>query len=209
MAALISPQQVFACIPGAQFDATLPHKVQVYVQQPKARFTLFRRGGKVVCMGGKSVVDVQQATHHVVQSLHDMGMLTAQYNTPVIHNICSSGYVGHRIQLQRMAQHPRYEDDCIYECDQYPGLRMRNVSPTNPSLTATLFHSGKLILTGARQEHELIEGYERLMEITSRFKIPGSDTDADGDDIFINTNIASVDPFRLFETKGLLYNHCS
>lgn len=156
-----------------RFDKRTPHKVAILIETPKCRFTLFRRGGKVVVMGCKSVAQVIEAHRQLVNELQ---MYSALYNHPManvahiplkINNIVTSGYLGKALNVATMSL---YHDNAIYECEQYPGMRYR-LCADKPSVCTTLFNSGKLILTGFKFESEIDDIWKHLQSICKPFLI--------------------------------------
>lgn len=155
-------------------------------------------------LGGKSPTDVNTAVQSIITHLHSIGIDRVQYNEPIINNICSSGYVGFKIHLTVFANHPQHRDNCIYEQEQYPGLRYRGLSNDNTSITATIFASGKCIVTGAKQQQEIIYAFNKLLDICLEFKITGTETDLDDHHIYTNIDMdVDTSMIRFIETGSL------
>ncbi len=55
-----------------------------------------------------------------------------------------------------------------YEPDEFPGLIMRL---EGPRLTALIFNSGKMVVTGAKSTQELIKGFKRIIKTLTRYGI--------------------------------------
>lgn len=116
------------------FDPLLPHKISLFAPHPhRTRFTVFRTG-KVVIFGGKCVNDAASGLLSLTEVLHALGiqvndlwLRNVRYLPPTINNIVSSGYVGCQLHLRRFAEHRHHCDNAIYETEQYPGLRYRNL----------------------------------------------------------------------------------
>jgi hypothetical protein len=105
------------------------------------------------------------------------------------------------LDLNRFDDHRTYCDNVVYECEQFPGLRYRNLLRGNTAVTATIFSSGKVIITGGKLENEILDRYDTLHYITQQFAIAGTETE----DPFISTNISHVDVLRRLPNGNELY----
>lgn len=202
----ITPEYICTHLPPTTtlYNPSLPHKCYYFSTHPKTRFTIFRKGGTLVVLGGKCVADASIAVQQLVTRLHGIGMNRVRYLEPQINNISASFYLGFKVHLPNFANDPRYEEVSAYECETYPGLRFKGLATeANSSITATIFHSGKGILIGAKHEEEVIQAYDRLLNITQIFKILNSNTD--GDDKHVYTNVQDVDVFYRYMDTGSLY----
>lgn len=202
----ITPEYICTHLPPTTtlYNPSLPHKCYYFSTHPKTRFTIFRKGGTLVVLGGKCVADASIAVQQLVTRLHGIGMDRVKYVQPQINCVSASGYLGFKVDLPQFANHPRWEEVSIYETDTYPGLRFKGLATEdNRSLTATIFHSGKIIITGAKREDEIIEAYDKLLTISKTFQIRNSNTDTD--DIHIYTNVIDVDVFKRYVETGCMY----
>lgn len=188
-----------------KFNPKFVHKIAVFIESPKVRITIFRSHGKLVLFGGKSIADSCDALQVLVQELlilgnqvNDVWLRKVQYYEPTVNNIVGSGYIGNKIDLWRFANHDEHSDYAIYECEQFPGLRYRNLLRNSSSVTATIFNSGKCIVTGGKNENDILDGYDRLIDISEPFTAPTLDP-------IIMTNIVHVDPMRRLPNGNELY----
>jgi len=55
-----------------------------------------------------------------------------------------------------------------YEPDEFPGLIMRL---EGPRLTALIFNSGKMVVTGAKSTQELIKGFKKIIKTLTKYGI--------------------------------------
>lgn len=158
-----------------KFDPKLPHKISVFIDSPKCRFTLFRKKGKMVILGGKTINDASKACEHLVEeikfwaNLLDHQMVNVVFNHPTINNIVTSGFLGSGINLQRMGIAFDNDKNAVYELDQFPAMRYRLLENTN--IKSSIFWSGKFILTGAKKQTDIDKAYEKLKQITRPYLI--------------------------------------
>lgn len=164
-------------LPGARYNVRTPHRVDVFLDQPRARAALFRPTGKIMIMGGKSIQDAEQAVHTMITQLqaygHRVGVAALQHATPTpirINNISSAGYLGKPVDLAAFASSSEHEDNIVYENEMFPGLRYKNLLPEiNGSINASVFYSGKFLLLGCITEEQVLLAFERLIDITAPF----------------------------------------
>lgn len=180
-------------MPRTKYNVRTPHRIDLFLDHPKAWFALFKRQGKLVLMGGKSIAEAQEAVNALLEQLRAcgqrIGCQALQRAVPLplsINNLSTSGYLGYRVSLAALAMSAQHEEHATYENELFPGLRYRQLAPdVHASINATVFHSGKFLLLGCVTEHQVIAAYERLASITLPFAVNGSHT---GDE-WTSTNI--------------------
>ena len=119
----------------------------------KASALLFS-SGKIICTGTKSLKDAKKAIGEIVRRLSSK--VKGDTNI-VIQNMVASGSVGGKLNLNEIVF--KFEDT-EYEPEQFPGLVYK--LPETPELpgariTFLLFGTGKIVITGAKSEKEIIE----------------------------------------------------
>lgn len=176
----------------------LTHKVYASLNEPRVKFCIFRRGGKVLIWGGKSIADVSMLLRTLMEKLEECGE-TVEFKEPTINNICSTGYLGYEVKMNQMSW--SYPDSIEYNTEQFAGARCSNILPNKPAINCTIFASGKIIITGSKLESDVIDAYEAVLKLTQPYAIEGTITDS----IYIHTNIKDVDSMRILESDGLIY----
>ncbi len=201
--------QLSQLLPSSKYNETTPHRLDYFMTEPKCRMVLFNKKGTMFMMGCKSVSAAIEAHKQFTFELIGAGLvydieslLNIPNPEPKINNISASGYVGHHVWLDAFANHPYHEDNCTYLNESFPGLRYRCLLPSiNPSINATIFHSGKVILLGCKEEDHVIQAFDRLLKICQPFAIENTFT---GDHV-IQTNIQGVDKMRRHEQFQDIY----
>ena len=73
-----------------------------------------------------------------------------------IQNVVASADMGIRIDLEKGA---RIMDNAMYETEQFPDLIYRMAEP---NVVILLFHSGKIVITGAKSGREAQDAADKL-----------------------------------------------
>ncbi len=127
------------------------------MKKPKTA-TLIFRSGKVVCTGGKSLLDVQTAIAHVITEIEKAGISVNRNPEIIIQNIVASADLGSKINLNAIAISLGL-DKVEYEPEQFPGLVYRL---DHPKVVLLLFGSGKLVCTGAKKPSDVDEAVDKI-----------------------------------------------
>ena len=126
------------------------------LKRPKTATLIFRTG-KMVCTGAKSTKQARRAVRKVVRELKNSGIIILGRPEITIENVVASADMGARIDLERGA---RIMDNLMYEPEQFPGLIYRM---DEPKVVMLIFHSGKIVITGARSAEDAQDAAERLL----------------------------------------------
>ena len=131
------------------------------LEQPKITALIFK-SGKMVVTGAKSVNQLVFAVKKILKTLINKGIPIQGKPQIQIQNIVASANLGAIIDLERAAL---ALPGSMYEPEQFPGLIYRMEKPV---VVLLIFSSGKMVITGAKREEEVVKAvnsiYERLME---------------------------------------------
>ena len=127
------------------------------LKQPKTALLLFR-SGKVVCTGGKSQTDVEQAIQMVSKEIRKTGQRITSKPEIIVQNIVASSGLGSEINLNEIAIAMGL-DHVEYEPEQFPGLVYRM---DDPRVVVLLFGSGKLVCTGAKKPSDVEKAVKKI-----------------------------------------------
>jgi len=117
---------------------------------PKFSALLFS-SGKIICTGTKSLRDAKAAIDAIVKKLNSIGLKVTGKADVKVQNMVASGSVGGRLNLNEIVV--KFENT-EYEPEQFPGLVYKL---PNSHITFLLFGTGKIVVTGAKSEKEIIE----------------------------------------------------
>ena len=144
---------------GAEYDPERFPGLIYRLKEPKTASLLFR-SGKIVCTGGKSLVDVKMAISKVTKQLEDAGIHIKIEPKIEVQNIVASSDLESEINLNAVAISLGLER-VEYEPEQFPGLVYRVASP---KVVILLFGTGKLVCTGARTPEDVEVAVNKIAE---------------------------------------------
>ncbi len=125
------------------------------LEKPKTTALIFK-SGKMVVTGAKSTHQLIQAVKRIIQLLRKHGIVITGRPKIQVQNIVASGDIHAQVNLERAAY---LLEDSMYEPEQFPGLihRMRE-----PRVVLLIFSSGKMVITGAKEESEVDDAVRRI-----------------------------------------------
>ena len=153
------------------------------LREPRATALVFA-SGKLVITGTKSSHNSSLATKKIAYILERVGFQPASYINFKVQNIVGTVDVGFPVRLEGVAfAHPTFSS---YEPELFPGLIYRLVQP---KVVLLIFVSGKVVITGAKTEEQLVEGLKKVFPLLLEFRkmhitgLPGRATNNVGDDL--------------------------
>lgn len=144
------------------------------LREPRATALIFA-SGKLVITGTKSSHNSGLATKKIAYILERIGFQPASYINFKVQNMVGTVDVGFPIRLEGVAfAHPTFSS---YEPELFPGLIYRLVQPR---VVLLIFVSGKVVITGAKTEEQLVDGLKKVYPVLLEFRkvnvasLPGS-----------------------------------
>lgn len=126
------------------------------LKRPKTATLIFSTG-KMVCTGAGSVKTARRAVRKVVKMLKEESFIIKGKPDITIQNIVSTADMGGRVDLEGVAD---LLDNVMYEPEMFPGAIYRM---EEPRVVILIFHSGKMVITGAKKENYAEEAARKLM----------------------------------------------
>eukprot|EP00571_Detonula_confervacea_P013492 CAMPEP_0172306098 /NCGR_PEP_ID=MMETSP1058-20130122/7237_1 /TAXON_ID=83371 /ORGANISM="Detonula confervacea, Strain CCMP 353" /LENGTH=288 /DNA_ID=CAMNT_0013017879 /DNA_START=24 /DNA_END=890 /DNA_ORIENTATION=+ len=134
------------------------------LREPRATALVFA-SGKLVITGTKSSHNSSLATKKIAYILERVGFQPASYINFKVQNIVGTVDVGFPIRLEGVAfAHPTFSS---YEPELFPGLIYRLVQPR---VVLLIFVSGKVVITGAKTEEQMVEGLKKVHPVLLEFR---------------------------------------
>lgn len=134
------------------------------LREPRATALVFA-SGKTVITGTKSSHNSSLATKKIAYILERVGFQPASYINFKVQNIVGTVDVGFPIRLEGVAfAHPTFSS---YEPELFPGLIYRLMQPR---VVLLIFVSGKVVLTGAKTEEQLVEALKKVHPVLLEFR---------------------------------------
>jgi len=127
------------------------------IDVPKASALLFS-SGKIICTGTKSKREAKKAIEVIIKKLESIGLKVTGKPDIEVQNMVASGSVGGKLNLNEIVF--KFENT-EYEPEQFPGLVYKL---PDSHITFLLFGTGKIVITGAKSEKEIIEAVYELRE---------------------------------------------
>lgn len=154
--------EIAATMPNVEFDPEQFPGLVYRLKKPKTA-TLIFNSGKMVCTGAKSEKESKRAVHKIVKNIKEAGIEISGKPEITVQNIVASASLGAELNLELAAMKL---ENTLYEPEQFPGLIYRM---KDPKVVILLFGSGKLVITGAKFEHQIPEAAvkvrDRLLEL--------------------------------------------
>lgn len=127
------------------------------LEKPKTTALIFK-SGKMVVTGAKSTAQLIDVVKRIIKLLKKSGIKIVSKPKIQIQNIVASGDIGASVNLEKAAY---LLEDSMYEPEQFPGLihRMRD-----PRVVLLIFSSGKMVITGAKEEGEVARAVNGIAE---------------------------------------------
>jgi len=125
------------------------------IDEPKASALLFS-SGKIICTGTKSTREARKAIDAIVKKLEKINIHIKKKSDIKVQNMVASGSVGGKLNLNEIVF--KFENT-EYEPEQFPGLVYKM---PDSHITFLLFGTGKVVVTGAKSEKEILEAVLRL-----------------------------------------------
>eukprot|EP00127_Corallochytrium_limacisporum_P003840 Clim_evm54s153 gene=Clim_evmTU54s153 len=136
-------------------------------REPRTTALIFATG-KLVVTGAKSekdaILGAKKFTKAICQALKMSKV--SDYSSFKVQNIVGSVNLGFRIELQKMSAEDN-DQIASYEPEVFPGLVWKMVEP---KVTLLVFGSGKVVLTGAKYEKDIIDAFELIFPALQQYR---------------------------------------
>ena len=134
------------------------------LREPRATALVFA-SGKLVITGTKSTHNSSLATKKIAYILERVGFQPAGFINFKVQNIVGTVDAGFPIRLEGVAfAHPTFSS---YEPELFPGLIYRLVQPR---VCLLIFVSGKVVITGAKTEEQMVKGLKKVYPVLLEFR---------------------------------------
>ena len=125
------------------------------LDSPKVTALIFK-SGKMVVTGAKSTAELIRAVKKIARTLVKHGILIVGKPKIQVQNIVASANLGVEVSLEKAAF---LLPNSMYEPEQFPGLIHRM---DNPKVVLLIFSSGKMVITGAKEEKEVADAVVKI-----------------------------------------------
>lgn len=133
------------------------------IKEPKTTALIFA-SGKMVVTGARSEEDSRKASRQYAKIIQRLGN-RVRFAEFKIQNIVGSCDVKFPIKLEGLySSHCKF---CSYEPEMFPGLIYKMA---DPKIVLLIFVSGKIVLTGAKERHDIFNAFQKIYPVLLNFK---------------------------------------
>ena len=132
--------------------------VTIKLEKPKTSAKIFK-SGKVVLTGCRSVEDGTKASKKITQIVRKVGFKVKNTNFNVQNIVANYDF---KFPIELKSLYDSQSDYSQYEPEVFPGLTYRM---EKPKITFTIFSTGKVVATGAKDRESLDEAFNKIYKI--------------------------------------------
>ncbi len=180
---------------GAQFNKKRFAAVILRVRNPKIAILIFAEG-KVVCTGAKLPDQALLHIHRITREIRSRGYQKVEVSPFQIQNLVACTHVPARINQTALSL--RHSNVCTFASRIFPGVIIRH-NATLGKITTLLFHSGNMVLTGAKDMAGIRKALDFSKPIIEKYTIS-----EDGKDTVSNVTTEKAD--HIFSRPSLQSN---
>ena len=165
---LVNLAYVASVLPNSFYDRQRFAAITIRIADPMCTALLFT-SGKLVLTGSRSWCQCLLASLHIARllTIHTKGVTFSVRDTSV-QNIVGNAVIplktGECLDLQMM--YDALGTICTWQPNMFPGLVLR---PNNSPVVLLCFYSGKVVVTGGKQECDIYDGWANLWPTVRRF----------------------------------------
>ncbi|KAM3147765.1 hypothetical protein pb186bvf_000093 [Paramecium bursaria] len=134
------------------------------IKDPKSTALIFE-AGKMVITGTKSIDQSRDAAQKFAKSIEKVNKIKINIVTVQTSNIVANSQLPYEVNLIKINEDKQLQGSINYDRQAFPGLIYKM---QNPKLAALIFFSGKIVFTGAKNEHQIKKAYCTLTEILKK-----------------------------------------
>jgi transcription initiation factor TFIID TATA-box-binding protein len=145
-------------IPNTEYNPEQFPGLVLRIKEPKSAVLVFS-SGNLVCTGTKSIAQVKKVIEQVIKTVKKINVKVTDKPKITVQNIVASGTINMKLNLNYLAL---ALENTEYEPEQFPGLVYKLVEP---NATFLLFSNGKLVCTGTKNNQQLTDSMEELIQV--------------------------------------------
>ena len=145
-------------IPNTEYNPEQFPGLVLRIKEPKSAVLVFS-SGNLVCTGTKSIAQVKKVIEQVIKTVKKINVKVTEKPKITVQNIVASGTINMKLNLNYLAL---ALENTEYEPEQFPGLVYKLIEP---NATFLLFSNGKLVCTGTKNNQQLTDSMEELIQV--------------------------------------------
>ena len=166
---------------NAEYNPKRFAAVIMRIKEPKTTALIFS-SGKMVCTGAKSEDDSRKASRKYAKIIKSLGF-KVEFKEFKVQNIVGSCDIKFQVHLNKLNLHlGRLNSNdannkgkkyvCHYEPEIFPGLIYHM---NKPEIVLLIFVSGKIVLTGAKEKHEIFDAFNKIFPLLKKYRNENKD----------------------------------
>lgn len=152
----IDLEKLSQSVSNAEYNPRRFAAVIMRIREPRTTALVFH-SGKMIVTGAKSTSESEKAARRYFQIIRKVGFTNAMFREFKIQNITATCDMGFPIRLEGLVY--AHSQNATYEPELFPGLVYKM---TDPKVVFLVFVSGKVVITGAKDEGMIEVGIGKL-----------------------------------------------
>lgn len=148
-------------IPNVEYDPEEFPGLVLRLDNPKLTALVFGTG-KMVITGAKRTDMLIKGFKRILRLFYKHGIIVTGKPRIQIQNVVASANLNAEVNLEIAAE---YLDNVMYEPEQFPGLIHKM---SHPRVVLLIFSSGKMVITGAKSEEEVVLAVQTIHKELAR-----------------------------------------
>ena len=146
-------------------------RVRMIIFKKQKISTFIYKTGKILCYGAKSVEDSKRACYKCAEIIKNCGYKVKDIK-PEIKNIAGNYKFNFKISLKKLYENLKKEKvpKVSYDPENFPGVTYYIKKNSDSKLVSKIFPSGKIIITGAKDEKEFHDAFETIKTMVLKYK---------------------------------------
>mmetsp|Transcript_7582 Transcript_7582/g.12759 ORF Transcript_7582/g.12759 Transcript_7582/m.12759 type:complete len:210 (-) Transcript_7582:111-740(-) len=159
----IDLEKLAQTVSNAEYNPRRFAAVIMRIREPRTTALVFH-SGKMIVTGAATEADSRMGARKYVHIIQKVGF-AATYRDYKIQNLTATCDMGFPIRLEGLVY--AHSQHATYEPELFPGLVYKM---TNPKVVFLVFVSGKVVVTGAKSEKIIEDGFETLYPYLAEFR---------------------------------------
>lgn len=160
----IDLEKLSQSVSNAEYNPRRFAAVIMRIREPRTTALVFH-SGKMIVTGAKSTSESEKAARRYFQIIRKVGFTNAMFREFKIQNITATCDMGFPIRLEGLVY--AHSQNATYEPELFPGLVYKM---TDPKVVFLVFVSGKVVITGAKDEGMIEVGIGKLYPYLNDFR---------------------------------------
>jgi len=161
------------CVPNSTYDKKRFAAITIRLEEPRTTALLFS-SGKLVITGAVSKQMAISAVHSTLYTLANVfAHLDISCHSFAVQNIVCNVKIPGIETIDVKSLYDQFATYCTYQPSIFPGLIFR---PPESPIVLLIFKSSRIVVTGAREYDDVVDGFHKVYDIIDKFFIYNKET---------------------------------